>query len=324
MAASLPVTGNPTPRRKGLTRAQRRTLAFYSFVSPWLIVFIVLGVFPLILGILTSFTNYDGLNLATIKFVGLKNYERALNGSDKDVVFSLGRTVLWGLVNLPTWLTLSFLLAIILNQDIRGRSVFRTLYYLPSIIPAVAAINAWKIILDRNFGLLNAFISFFRPGTAIGWMSDYALAGMTTIAVWGGLGGGMLIFLAGLQNIPEELVEAAKIDGANSFQIFQYITWPLMTPVVFFQLIMGLIGAFQQLTLPLIVSRIAAGQTSVPPRDIYLFMIHVYRQIFTTQRYGYGTALLWLLFVGVVVLTLLVFWSSKFWVYSGGNEEGAR
>jgi multiple sugar transport system permease protein len=219
---------------------------------------------------------------------------------------------------------LSFLTALILNQNVRGRDLFRVVYYLPSVIPVVAAITAWRIILDRNFGLLNEFISIFRPGTAIGWMSDYALFGMTAIAVWGGLGGGMIIFLAGLQDIPDELVEAARIDGANAFHVFRYITWPLMTPVIFFQLIMGLIGSFQQLTLPLIVSQIGAGTTSVPPRAIYLYMIHVYRQIFSSQRYGYGTALLWLLFIGVIALTALIFWSSKFWVYSGDSGDSSE
>jgi multiple sugar transport system permease protein len=310
------------PARRHLSRNQYRTITFYAFVAPWLLGFIFLVALPLALGVLTSFTNYDGLNLATVKFLGLGNYARAF--SDANMKFSFERTIAWGLVNLPLWLTISFLLAIILNQDVKGRGLFRTIFYLPSVIPTVAAITAWRVILDRNFGLLNGFISLFRPGTAIGWMSDFALAGMATIAIWGGLGGGMIIFLAGLQNIPDELVEAARIDGANAIQIFRHVTLPLMTPVLFFQLIQGLIGSFQQITLPLIVSQIAQGQTSVPPRPIYLYMIHVYRQIFVSGRYGYGTALLWLLFVVVVLLTILVFWSSKFWVYTPEPQEGAN
>jgi multiple sugar transport system permease protein len=321
MASSLAqVSVRPTHRR--LSRSQSRTITFYVFITPWLLGFIFLVAIPLVLGILTSFTNYDGLNLETVKFLGLKNYVRAF--SDTDMKFSFERTISWGLVNLPLWLTISFLLAIILNQEVKGRSLFRTVFYLPSVIPTVAAITAWRVILDRNFGLLNGFISLFRPGTAIGWMSDYALAGMATIAIWGGLGGGMIIFLAGLQNIPDELVEAARIDGANAIQIFRHVTLPLMTPVLFFQLIQGLIGSFQQITLPLIVSQIGQGQTSVPPRPIYLYMIHVYRQIFVSGRYGYGTALLWLLFVVVVLLTVIVFWSSKFWVYTPEPQEGGR
>jgi ABC-type sugar transport system permease subunit len=322
MAVNVAVQERIQPRRKILNRVQRRTVAFYIFILPWLLGFIFLGVIPLVVGILTSLTNYDGLNLLALKFVGIKNYTRAF--TDPDVSFSLVRTIYWGLANLPLWLGLSFLLALILNQDVKGRGFFRTIFYLPSIIPAAASITAWRIILDRNFGLLNGFIGIFRPGTAINWLSDYALAGMTAIAVWGGLGGGLIIFLAGLQGIPDELVEAARIDGANSLQIFRHITFPLMTPVLFFMLIQGLIGSFQQLNLPLILTSVAQGTTGVPPRPIYLYMIHVYRQIFNNYRYGYGTALLWMLFIGVVILTVFVFWSAKFWVYEADAQEGGQ
>jgi multiple sugar transport system permease protein len=199
--------------------------------------------------------------------------------------------------------------------------LFRTLYYLPSIVPGAAAIVAWKIIIDQNNGLLNGLISIWRPGTAIGWLSHYAMIGMTIIAVWSGLGSGMVIFLAGLQGVPDELVEASRIDGANGLQVLRYITLPLLTPVIFFQLIMGLIGAFSQLNLPLLLVNVGlSGQGAVPSREIYLYMIHAYTQIFTSQRYGYGTALLWILFVIVLIFTMIIFWSSKFWVYSAAPE----
>jgi len=308
-------------RKRTLTRNQRRTLTFYLFVSPWLIGFVLLGIFPLLVGLLTSLTNYDGLNLATLKFVGLDNYARAFE--DRDVSFSIVRTMLWGLANLPLWLVLSFLLALILNQDVKGRGLFRTIFYLPSLIPITAAVTAWRIILEKNFGLLNASISRFTPETvAIGWLSDYSLPGMTSIAIWGGLGYGMVIFLAGLQGIPDELKEAAQIDGANSWQVFRHVILPLMTPVIFFQLVLGLIGSFQQLNLPLLVTKVGIAASSVPPRPIYLYMIHTYQQIFTNGRYGYGTALLWMLFIGILILTWIVFWSEKYWVYSDASERG--
>ncbi len=307
--------------QRTLTRNQRRTLTFYLFVSPWLIGFVLLGIFPLLVGLLTSLTNYDGLNLATVKFVGLDNYARVFE--DTDVSFSLVRTILWGLANLPLWLVLSFLLALILNQDVKGRGFFRTIFYLPSLIPITAAVTAWRIILEKNFGMLNASISLFTPEpVAMGWLSDYSLPGMTSIAIWGGLGYGMVIFLAGLQGIPDELKEAAQIDGANSWQVFRHITLPLMTPVIFFQLVLGLIGSFQQLNLPLLVTKVGIAASSVPPRPIYLYMIHTYQQIFTNGRYGYGTALLWMLFIGILILTWIVFWSEKYWVYSDASERG--
>ena len=317
-AVAAPVVAE---KRKGLSRRQRRTLAFYGFIAPWLILFVLLGAIPLILGLITSMTNYDGLNFFNLKFVGLAQYQRAL--TDPDVKFSFGRTVVWLLANLPLWMGLSFLMALILNQAIKGRGIFRTLYYLPSIVPGAAAILAWKIILDKNNGLLNGLISIWRPGTAVGWLSDYSMAGMTTIAVWTGLGAGMVIFLAGLQGIPDELIEAAKIDGANTMHVFWRITIPLMTPVIFFQLIMGLIGAFSQLNLPLLLVNVGlSGSGAVPSRQIYLYMIHAYQQIFTSRRYGYGTALLWILFIVVLAVTGVVFWSSRYWVYQEASREG--
>ncbi len=303
-----------------MKRKQKRTLHFYLFISPWVLGVLVGGLIPLLIGFTTSFTNYDGLNLATVKFVGLKNYARAF--ADSDVSFSMGRTLVWGLLNLPLWLGLSFLLALILNQDVKGRGLFRTAFYLPSLIPATAAVAAWSIILERNYGILNSVISIFRPGTAIGWLSDFAMPGMTAIAVWTGLGAGMIIFLAGLQGIPHELIEAGRIDGAGTWYTFRYITLPLMTPIIFFQLIMGLIGVFQQLNLPLLLSTSssAGGIPAPPPRAIYLYMIHTYYQIFANGRYGYGSALLWMLFLLIVVLIFIVFKTEKLWVYSEADE----
>jgi multiple sugar transport system permease protein len=323
MAEITAAERNAVPARRGLSRQQRRTVSFYLFISPWLIGFTALSIIPLVLGFLTSLTNYDGLNLPILKFVGVNNYLRAFN--DPEAAYALKQTVIWLFANLPVWLILSFTLALILNQNVKGRGLFRTLYYLPSIVPGAAAILAWKVILDKNNGLLNGIISLWRPGTAIGWLSDFSMAGMTTIAVWGGLGAGMVIFLAGLQGIPDELIEAAKIDGASRLESFRYITLPLMTPVIFFQLVLGLIGAFSQLNLPLLLANVGlTGQGAVPSREIYLYMIHAYYQIFTSQRYGYGTALLWLLFIGVLLLTLFVFWSEKFWVYSDRPADGGK
>ena len=317
MAVPKVVSAARNPHGSG--RAKRRSRTFYAFITPWLLGLVFLTLIPFIFGFVISLTNYDGVNLPTVKFMGLQNYTRAF--SDAYVGLSIGRTLVWGALNLPLWMGLSFILALILNQDVKGRGFFRTLYYLPSVVPAVAAVTVWKILLDSNNGLLNGVISLFQPGTAVGWLTTYALQGITAIAVWSGLGGGMIIFLAGLQNIPDELVEAAKIDGANGWQVFRYITLPLMTPIIFFQLIMGLIGSFQQLVYPLLLATVTGQYVSVPPRSIYLYMIKTYQEIFANQRYGYGSALLWLLTIGVTALTLVVFWSQKFWVYSGDTPE---
>ena len=293
------------------SRRAARTYAFYAMLSPWLIGFILLGVIPLVVGLLASFTNYDGINVASFKWIGIRNYNRVLQ--DSEALHAFRRTLLWSALNVPIWLVLSFVLALILNQSIRARGFFRTLFYLPSIIPAVGAVWAWRLLLDPNNGVVNALISIFRPGTAILWTTDYALQSLTMIAVWQGAGVGMVIFLAGLQGIPRELEEAAFLDGASTLESFRYITIPLMTPVIFFQLILAIIGSLQQFALPMLLAGGRLG--SVPPRDAYFFVVHVMRQIFTFSRFGYGLALLWLLFIVIVVLTIVVFWSSRFWVH---------
>lgn len=315
MATSQSLAQHTQTRKRRLSRPQRKALSFYAFIAPWLLGLIFLGILPMIVGLLTSLTNYDGLNLESVKFVGLRNYTRAFE--DPDTVYSMTRTLLWSAMNVPIWLILSFGLALILSRNQRGQGLFRTLFYLPSIIPLVATIWIWKIFLDANYGLLNGIISLFRPGTAIQWLSIYGLPSLTAIAVWTGLGGGMVIFLAGLQGIPHELEEAARIDGANRWQILRHVIIPLMTPVIFFQLILALISSLQALAVPLLLS-----QGGVPSRSVYLYMIHTYQQIFVYQRFGYGTALLWMMFVVILVFTLFVFRTARYWVYYENAVEG--
>lgn len=306
--------------QRPLTRRTSRIIAFYAFISPWLLGFIFLGIVPLVVGLLTSLTNYDGFNVATVKFVGLRNYARFFE--DPEAIHAFRRTLLWSAINVPAWLVISFALALILNQSIRARGFFRTLFYLPSIIPIVGVVWAWRLILDPNNGLLNAFLSLFRPGTAILWTTEYALPALTMISVWQGLGVGMVIFLAGLQGIPRELEEAALIDGATKWKVFRHVTIPLMTPVIFFQLVLAIISSVQQFALPVLLA--GGRMSSLPPRAAYFYVVHTMRQIFTFSRFGYGLALMWLLFVAIVVLTIIVFWSSKYWVYYEVEIEGGR
>jgi len=287
-------------------------------ISPWLIGFVLLTIFPLVFGFMISLTNYDGLNLFNLNFVGLRNYTTAFQDPTAKNTFKL--TMVWTVLNLPTWLILSLLLAIIVNQKLKGIGIFRTLFYLPSVIPAVGLVWTWKILLEKNYGLLNAFLSFFKPGTAVGWLTDQAMYGVTAMAVWNGLGAGMIIFLAGMQGIPDELIEAAKIDGANNFRVFWHVTLPMLTPVLFFQLILGLISALQMFTIPWLAT--TNDVVSVPPRGIHLYMIYIYQQIFGTGRFGYGMAILWLLIAVIFILTFLVFRTQRYWVYSEVEGQG--
>lgn len=311
-----PLTFTQT-RRRGLTRDQHRNLWFFIFILPFLFGLLALTLFPIGYGFYMSLTDYDGYVLQTAKFVGLQNYIRAFH--EPDALASMKQTALWVALNVPLWVACSFTIALILNREIKGSGIFRTLYYLPTVIPAVGVVTTWTVILDQNYGLLNGLISMFRPGTAISWLGVYALQSLIVVTVWSGLGWGMVVFLAGLQGIPSELVEAAKIDGANGAQVFRHITFPLMTPILFFQSLTALIGSFQQLVYPLLIG----SRTNVPniPRPIYFFMVYTYQEI-RSGFYGYGLALLWILFVAIIALTALIFWTERFWVFRGDTAEG--
>src|SRR5258708_5616294 len=231
------------PRFRG--RRWRETRSFYLFVAPWLIGFVFLGIFPLILGLATSFTNYDGFNLDHVKFLGLSNYLRAV--ADGEAVVALSRTVYFSVLSVPSGIVLALAIAIMLNQNIPLRGGFRTLFYLPTIVPIVATVWVWKIFLDQNFGLLNAGLGLVFPNAAIRWLVDYPTFVLIALTLWMGVGGGMVIFLAGLQGIPAELKDAAQIDGANRWEVFRFISLPLLTPVIFFQLVLGIIASLQTL-----------------------------------------------------------------------------
>jgi multiple sugar transport system permease protein len=316
----------PSGRSQRGTRARREARWFYLFISPWLLGFVCLSLFPLIFALLISFTNYDGLNLATLKFLGLGNYLRALQ--DRNAIFALQRTATFALVSVPLNLLCSFCIALMLTRErLRARGVFRTLFYLPSIIPIVATVWIWRLIMDGNFGLVNGLLSLIRPGTAIAWLVDYPTMVLIILSLWISTGGAMIIFMAGLQGVPSELEEAALIDGANLFQMFRAITLPLVTPVVFYQLILGIIFSLQILIEPILLTGIGSTNnlmTTIPPRPNYMYMVHVYNQIFSNQRFGYGAALLWLLFLLTLALTLIVFRTSRYWVYYEVEQEGAQ
>jgi multiple sugar transport system permease protein len=225
-------------------------------------------------------------------------------------------------LSVPLWIVLALVIAMMLNQNGPVRGGFRTLFYLPTVVPIVATVWVWKIFLDQNFGLLNAGLGLIFPNAAIRWLVDYPTFVLVALTLWMGVGGGMVIFLAGLQGIPTELKDAAQIDGADRFETFRFITLPLLTPVIFFQLILGIIGSLQTLVAPLLLA--GGSLSAMPPRDNYFYLIHVYIQVFANQRFGYGTALLWLLFLVIVLLSILVFRSARYWVYYEMEPEGGK
>lgn len=310
-------------------RAKREARDFYLMIAPWLLGFIFLSIIPLLLGLAASFTNYNGLNLTRgLKFVGFDNYKRAFvnnqGEANLDFWISLANTFRYTLIAVPVGQVLAMVLAAFMNQRIKGRAVYRLLLYIPAILPLAGAMRAWGLMFNKNSGLINALVSLIWPGTAVNWINDHYYL-VLYLYVWWNVGSAMIIYLAGLQGIPEELKEAALIDGANKVQVFLHVVLPLLTPVIFFQTILGLIGALQVLDVPILLyGRAGLSGNIEMPRNMYMYMIYVYSQVFDFQRYGYGVALSWIFFIIVLVLTVILLLTSKYWVYYEVAQEGEK
>ncbi len=304
-------------RRRGRRWSRYSSRTFYLFVSPWIVGFILFTIIPMIYAFAVSLTNFNGIS-GRWRIVGWSNYQDLF--SDPDVSSSLIQTLIYMVIIVPATVALGMGLALLLNWRVRGIMLFRTIFYLPSVVPVVAAAITFKLLFDRNSGLANAlFIDL--GGTALSWLLDpYAFWVLVFLVLWG-VGGGMVIFLAGLQGIPQELLEAASVDGAGPVRKFVSITLPLLTPVIFFQVIIGGIGALQTLVQPLLLTAgtaLGGGAGLTPDPTIqgtYLYMVNVYEQFFVNLRYGYGSALLWVLFAVILAITLIVVRTGALWVY---------
>ncbi|MDX6348094.1 MAG: multiple sugar transport system permease protein [Streptomyces sp.] len=294
-------SGRRAGRRGGIARQQSRV--FYLCVAPWALGFLGLTLYPLGYALWLSMTNSDGIS-PTTTFIGLDNYKELL--SDPVTRDSLLRTGVFVAVVVPLGIIAGLALAVLLNRPLRARGVFRTLLYLPAVFPPVGAAMAFKMLFDRDAGAANGVLGFagLDPVT---WLADpYARYVLFMLTIWG-CGNAMIISLAGLQDMPKELHEAARIDGANAWQVFRRITLPLLSPVIFFQVITGVIAALQSI-MPLLLAAnpSTAGITSVPQGD-YLYMINVFAQYFAYGRFGYASALLWVLFAVILVITAVIF-----------------
>jgi multiple sugar transport system permease protein len=266
--------------------------------------FVLLTVFPLGYALWLSLTNWDGVS-PNWSFVGFRNYARLFQ--DDQTIASLGRTGLFTLITVPIAVVSGLALAVLVNRPLLGRGIWRTLFYLPAVVPPVAAALTFKMLFNRDTGAANGVIEAVG-GDPIPWLADpYVRTVLIFLVLWG-VGGSMIISLAGLQDVPKELHEAATVDGANRWQIFHKITLPLISPILFFQVVTGVIGALQVFVPPLLLAPVngAAGVTTVPEGN-YLFMVHVYAEYFAMGHFGYASALLWFLFLVVLVITGIVF-----------------
>lgn len=282
------------------------------FISPWLIGFLCLTFYPFIASIYYSFCSYDVISSPV--WIGWKNY-RIMFTDDPLFWKALYNTLYFTIFATPLGLVISIGVALLLNTKVKGMAVYRTIYYLPAILPIVASSIVWLWLLNPQYGVINGIL--YNIGIeGPGWLADskWSKPALILMSVWG-VGQAVLIYLASLQGIPQVLYESAEIDGARWYHKMRYITLPLLTPAIFFNLIIGMIGALQYFTQAYIMT--AGG-----PSDSTLFYsLYLYNNAFAYFKMGYASAQAWILFVLVLLVTLIVFRSSARWVYYGGKVK---
>lgn len=299
--------------RERMSRYQRRSLIMgLLFVSPWLVGFLAFTVYPLISSIYFSMTRYDFIRPPL--FIGLGNYINLFT-QDPHFYNVLYNTLYYVGLSVPLSLTFAFIVANLLNSNIVGRSFFRAVAYIPSIVPAVCSAMIWLFLLNIQYGAINGVLQALKLPT-IPFLSSPELAkpSIVMIAAWAS-GGAVVIFLASLQDVPRHLYEAAKVDGANTWQSFINVTIPMTTPVILFNAIMGFIGAFQEFTLPWLLTR------GGPVNSTEFYAVNLYRVAFMQLGMGKASAMAWILFIIIVFFTVLLFRTSAKWVYYGGENK---
>jgi multiple sugar transport system permease protein len=311
--ANLTPALHARPRRRSSPAQRRQNLYGYMFLTPWLIGFFGLFIGPGLYSLYLSLTKYDVLSAPT--FVGLQNYINMF--TDDDLFWpSLGRTAYYAVVSVPLSVIGSMTLAILLNTKLRGVTVYRTLFFMPSLVPLVASIVLFKVLLNSDFGLVNTTLRGLGMENPPGWFGDrhWAIPSLVLIRLWASLGGTqMIIFLAGLQGIPTELYDAASIDGANSLQSTRHVTIPLLTPTIFFNTVLGIIGAMQTFAAAFIATEGGPGFAT------WFFALHIWKQAFDYFNMGYAAALAWFFAVIIVILTLIQMRLSKRFVFYYGE-----
>lgn len=293
------------------TKSQR---SGYWFILPWLLGLVIFTLGPMIFSLILSFSKWDVITgVESIKFVGLDNFRAIFH--DELFYQSLKVTFIFALVSVPLYQIGSILVALLLNMRTRGMKFFRLIFFMPSVIPAVATSMMWVMIFNPEYGILNQALAWFGiQGPA--WLQDpsYALGALIVMGLWG-IGNTIIIYLSGLQGVPEDLYEAVQLDGAGPFRRFFSITLPLITPTVFFNLIMGIIGGFQYFTQAFVMTN------GGPLNSTLFYNLYLYNKAFIEFDMGYASALSWILFLIILVFTLLVIRSSSFWVYYQGDDQ---
>jgi multiple sugar transport system permease protein len=303
-------------RRFEFTRTQRRALVTgLVFISPALIGLAFFTIWPIIQSAYYSFTNYDILRPP--RWIGLQNYERLL--ADRVFVLALSNTIIMVIIGLPIHLLFDLGMAFLLNSKIRGLAIYRTIFYVPSITPVVASAIVWMWLFNGQYGILNVILGWFGL-PPIGWLTDpnWIKPALIFMGLWFG-GNTILVYLAGLQEVPQHLIEAAELDGANAWQKTRNVTLPMISPIIFYTIIINIIGYFQYFTEGWVLTATREGSAGGPANSALFYSMYLYQNAFQQFKMGYASAQAWILFVIVLVATLVVFRTSG-WVYYHAEE----
>jgi len=311
---------SPRRKRRGLqTRREERW--FYFFIAPWLIGFIFFGLGPMLASVGLAFTDYNLSGWPS--FVGFDNFERMVDPVQGPLLEKAIRNTLYiALLVIPLQILIGLGLAVLLSQQVRGMPLFRTAFYLPTVVSGVATVVVWIWILGSD-GLLNQGLELFGIDGPV-WLRDPATVklGIVIIMVWGGTGGMMIIFLAGLQSMPRELLEAAAVDGASAVRRFWHVKLPLLTPQLFFNLVIGVASGIGVFTETYVVSSETGPAGSGSPANQTLTLVmYIYRQMLVNLQVGYASAVAWVLTAAIALLTAIQFWSSRRWVYYDNDNR---
>lgn len=294
-----------------MTKGETKTLFMgLAFISPWIIGFLAFTLYPVAASVYYSFCDYDVLSRPV--WIGTLNYQDMVT----DSVFwkSLGNTLYFAAVSLPLCLVVALLIAVLLNNDVKGRPAFRTFFFLPSLVPQVAIAMIWLWIFNGKFGLLNYALDFFGI-EGPNWLADekWTKPSIILTSVWG-VGGTVVIYLAALQDVSRELYESADIDGASAWIKLRHITIPMISPVIYFNLIMGIIGALQVFAGPYIM--FGGGG---PNRSALFYAVYLYENAFSYNQMGYACAMAWVLFIIILFLTWVATKSTRKHIYYAGE-----
>ncbi len=297
--------------------ARREALQGLAFISLWFIGFVIFTLAPMLATLAFSFSNINLAQEQPLRFVGLDNYQRMFG--DSQVLNSLSVTLKYALIALPVGLAVPFAVAVLLNSRyLSAKSFFRVMFYLPYVIPFVAGIFAWGGLLNPEQGWINQTLEALGVQNPPGWLNDptWVYPSLVIIGLWG-IGAAVIVYLAGLQGIPTELYDAARVDGAGWWATMWNVTVPMMSPVIFYSLVLGIVGVFQYFLVPLVIT----DGTGRPGGATMFFNLYLYKTFFTFQNMSYGAAQAWALFIIILGITIFLFWSSKFWVHYAGDTR---